>query len=233
MQTSSPVDIFIVYRILRLLVTPFTDFEAFKLGIIDQNGTTLKQFKDLHTSDERNAFSIFIRFILNMKKIINSLPGGKSTLKNYVAALYLVREQNNSALEDIDLMREDFVKFLNHPEYLQLNEDAPTVAAGNGQVAGIGVGKDGEPGIEPNNKKKHPMLRRSKFAGNDVFTVESERYSKVKYSKLRYHRWEHTIGNDDIGNAIKEYAQANPHNGIILQDEKTGHMAFVRYGKNR
>ena len=40
-----------------------------------------------------------------------------------------------------------------------LIEDAPTKNAGSGHVAGIGVGKDGEPGY----KKKKKIIQFSKF----------------------------------------------------------------------
>ena len=40
------------------------------------------------------------------------------------------------------------------PNCVPKNEDAPTVSAGSGQVAGIGVGPDGEPGVPVKRKKK-------------------------------------------------------------------------------
>jgi|TARA_R100001129_G_scaffold6197_1_gene4947 hypothetical protein len=43
------------------------------------------------------------------------------------------------------------------PNCVPKNEDAPTVSAGSGQVAGIGVGPDGEPGVNlklPKKRKK-------------------------------------------------------------------------------
>jgi hypothetical protein len=39
----------------------------------------------------------------------------------------------------------------------KIDEDAPTNAAGNASVAGIGVGPDGEPGVDK-KKKKNPIL---------------------------------------------------------------------------
>ena len=53
-------------------------------------------------------------------------------------------------------------KWKNVRTYLEVNpytgqpveEDMPTNAAGRGAVAGIGVGPDGEPGIDPKKRKK-------------------------------------------------------------------------------
>lgn len=38
-----------------------------------------------------------------------------------------------------------------------LKEEAPTVSAGSGAIAGIGVGPDGEPGITPSQMKKYKL----------------------------------------------------------------------------
>ena len=35
-----------------------------------------------------------------------------------------------------------------------LDEDMPTSASGHGNIAGLGVGPQGEPGIDPKKKKK-------------------------------------------------------------------------------
>src|SRR6056300_1473616 len=42
----------------------------------------------------------------------------------------------------------------------KMDEDAPENAAGSGNVAGIGVGPDGEPGVKPKKKKdeKDPLM---------------------------------------------------------------------------
>ena len=57
-------------------------------------------------------------------------------------------------------------KWKNVRTYLEVNpytgqpveEDMPTNAAGRGAVAGIGVGPDGEPGIDPKKRKKKTLI---------------------------------------------------------------------------
>jgi hypothetical protein len=83
----------IAYRILKMMVTNFEDTEAYKLGIIDKKGKNLKKVSDLRTGEEKDAYSILVRLVFNMKKIINRLPGGESKLKSLVAAMFLVKEQ--------------------------------------------------------------------------------------------------------------------------------------------
>ena len=36
------IDLFVTYRFIKLLTTPFEKTEAYKLGIIDKDGATLK-----------------------------------------------------------------------------------------------------------------------------------------------------------------------------------------------
>ena len=49
---SALVDTYITFRIIKTLVKPWKDQEAFKLGIIDENGKVLRKNKTLKTSDE-------------------------------------------------------------------------------------------------------------------------------------------------------------------------------------
>ena len=82
---SRIIDNLIAYRILSMLVTPFTDTTAFKLNIIDASGKNLKKASTLKTSEERDAYSYLHRLVFNMKKILLKLPGGDSKIKNLIA----------------------------------------------------------------------------------------------------------------------------------------------------
>jgi sugar/nucleoside kinase (ribokinase family) len=74
------------------------------------------------------------------------------------------------------------------------------------------------------------MMRR--FAGNDVFVVDTKRYNGARLGKRKYLKYETYVGNDEIGNAIREYGRKYPKKPIILQDDKTGSMIFLRYGRS-
>ena len=73
------IDLFVTYRFIKLLVTPFDKTEAFKLGIIDKDGKrTLVQGTDrpttLNTIDEKNAYTILHKLVFNIKKIFSKVP---------------------------------------------------------------------------------------------------------------------------------------------------------------
>lgn len=97
---SRVVDNLTAYRILSMLVKPFTDTDAFKLGIIDENGHNLIKSSEFETSEQKDAYTYLDRLVFNMKRMLGKLPGGDSKLKNIVAAFFLVKEsyEGNSQL---------------------------------------------------------------------------------------------------------------------------------------
>ena len=62
------VDSVIAFRILHMLVVPFENTEAFRLGIIDKTGKELKKMRELNTVEERDAYTLLHRLIFRMKK---------------------------------------------------------------------------------------------------------------------------------------------------------------------
>jgi len=89
-------DLVYTFRFLRLLTTKFEDTEAFKAGIIDQDGKRNKDFK-LDNQENREKYkeyyTPFHRLVYNIKKIMAKAPGGSSRLASYATALFLLREK--------------------------------------------------------------------------------------------------------------------------------------------
>ena len=71
------IDLFVTYRFLRLLTTPFEQTNAFKLGIIDKSGNRImkkgikKPLVDLVTSEQKGAYTILHKLVFNIKKLFN------------------------------------------------------------------------------------------------------------------------------------------------------------------
>ena len=85
-------DLFYTFRFLKLLVTKFEDTEAFKLGIIDKDGKRNK-LVDINSSEGADAYTAFHKLVFNIKKLLNKVPGGSTTIGTYAAALYLLKER--------------------------------------------------------------------------------------------------------------------------------------------
>ena len=68
------VDLFVTYRFLKLLTTPFNKTDAFKFGIIDKDGNRIKNedgsVEVLRTPDEKGAYTILHKLIFNIQKTV-------------------------------------------------------------------------------------------------------------------------------------------------------------------
>jgi hypothetical protein len=106
---SRVIDGLIAYRVLKLLVTPFNRTKAFELGIIDDKGKVLKKSRDIKDPQERNAYTLLIRFVFNLKRLLSKVgirgPLGSAA----AAALAFFKEEAGEQLSDtaaLDIERE-------------------------------------------------------------------------------------------------------------------------------
>ena len=121
------IDLFVTYRFIKLLVTPFEKTEAYKLGIIDKNGARIlpppvrgvKQTKPkpLLTSAEKNAYTILHKLVFNIKKIFGKVPGLRTKLGTYAAALFLLKDTFKESVDDPDVFEKEFMKYLKEQGY--------------------------------------------------------------------------------------------------------------------
>lgn len=171
---SRIIDNVIAYKILRMLVTNFTDTEAFKLGIIDAQGKTLRKSNTFTTDAERNAFNYLTRLVFNMKKLINKI-GGENKLKSMAAAIWLIRENYKSGIKTTSQLEEKFKKLMETDIHLVEEEILvgrflkEEMGAAPANVT-TGPVSTQEPKIDPKSKKKPIMgiARRPALAVKEV-----------------------------------------------------------------
>ena len=112
------IDLFVTYRFLRLLTTPFEDTDAFKLGIIDEKGNRIKLPKstkpavELATSEQKNSYTILHKLVFNIKKIFSKVPGLRTKLGTYAVVLFLLKDTFKESVDDPDMFEKEFVKYL-------------------------------------------------------------------------------------------------------------------------
>ena len=115
------IDLFVTYRFIKLLTTPFQKTEAFKLGIIDKDGNRI--MKDsvsrgkipavpLEKTQEKNAYTILHKLVFNIKKIFQKVPGLRTKVGTYAAALFLLKDTFKESVSDPDMFETEFVKYL-------------------------------------------------------------------------------------------------------------------------
>ena len=108
------IDTVIVFRVLKLLTTPWKEQAAFEHGLIDEKGKRTK--KKPKSSKEKDAYTFLHRLIFNLKRIMEMIPFGKTRIASYAAALFLVKE--HAGLTGTKLDKEIF-KFLKESGQLE------------------------------------------------------------------------------------------------------------------
>ena len=103
---------YVIYTIIKKLTLPFTEWNAYKTGLIDENGNFLVD-RNYRTREQKDSLSLADLYCLNMKKILMKIPGGNSKLATYGAALYLLKEDT--------INEENFVNFIIEQDVNEIN----------------------------------------------------------------------------------------------------------------
>jgi len=93
-------DLFVAYKFIRILTTPYKKTDAYKLGIIDDQGNLLKKRKDLKSGAEKKAYTIIHTLVWNLKRILDKLPATKTRLGSFAVALWLLKEKLKDGIKE-------------------------------------------------------------------------------------------------------------------------------------
>jgi hypothetical protein len=133
------IDNIMALRVAYLLITPIENTEAFKLGLIDKDGKTVRKAT---TSAEDNATSMLHRLCWNLKRVIGLVPGGSTRIGSLAAAYLLMKEAYEQEIPEEQLTEHVLMKFDSLcetecpeldtllDEINKLYEDAPANATG-------------------------------------------------------------------------------------------------------
>ena len=148
------VDLAAIYMFLKRLVTPFDQWDAYKTGLIDKDGKVIVDKAD-RTPEQNKSFGYFDRLVANLKKLLGKVPGGKSRIASFAAALLLLREKNIDP-DDIEYLEECLQHYMKEAEMLvEEGEGGPT----NSTSMGPGMGDD--PQAFPKKKRKTQFITRN------------------------------------------------------------------------
>jgi hypothetical protein len=119
------IDLFVTYRFIKLLVTPFDKMPAYKLGIIDKDGARVMektvsrgmQPTQLIGDEMRSAYTVLHKLVFNIKKIFGKVPGLRTKLGTYAAALFLLKDTFKESVDDPDMFEKEFMKYLKEEGY--------------------------------------------------------------------------------------------------------------------
>ena len=151
-MSSNLVDIYVLYRIIKDLATPFDKTDAFKTGLINKKGERLRDSTGkkvkAETKAQKKADNYYFRFIRNLKRLMSKVGLG-SRLATFAAAMFLIREEmekkhtlTEDGFKDEDLVLEEIVKgikFLENNSFKNYNQLCEEIANATGAaVAGTG-----------------------------------------------------------------------------------------------
>ena len=133
------IDLFVTYRFIKLLVTPFEKTDAYRLGIIDANGKrilepgTTNKPTTLRTVEEKSAYTVLHKLVFNIKKIFAKVPGLRTKLGTYAAALFLLKDTFKESVDDPDIFEKEFMKYLKEQGY-EIDDTISEEVIGFGEI---------------------------------------------------------------------------------------------------
>ena len=159
------VDLAAIYMFLKRLVTPFEQWDAYKTGLIDKNGKVIVDKAD-RTPEQNKSFGYFDRLVANLKKLLGKVPGGKSRIASFAAALLLLREKNIDP-DDIEYLEECLQHYMKEAEMLT---EEGVMATGPTYSTSVGPGMGDDPQAFPKKKK-----RKTEFITRNYIDVNGKR----------------------------------------------------------
>lgn len=117
---SAALDMYFVYKFAKFISMDWTDWEAYKLGIIDEKGNVIKKASERTLSTEKHNYTFFHRLLRKLKQLMEKLPGMKSKLGKAAAAYFLFKEELVKHGTNAEMLDEAFIDYCN--DTMPLNE---------------------------------------------------------------------------------------------------------------
>ncbi len=117
-------DLAYTFRFIRMMAMDWKSWDAYKIGIIDENGKRQRNVK-LDNDEKKSAYTPFIRLAANLKRLVSAVPGGGSKLGSFASALFLIKEKvGDKGIKSIcEEMNVEVLDFLNEQnEWFLLDE---------------------------------------------------------------------------------------------------------------
>lgn len=231
------IDNLYALRFIFLLTRSWEELNAFKLGIIDKNGNQLKKLSQLRTSEEKDAYNRFHILVFKLKNLLEKIPLGKTTIARYATALHLIKEEIGIELDSrfsAYILKElaiNINELLNEPT--QLLENTKYIRAFGSQFIldeeymREDVSTGGIDLVDGPLKHNDSEI----FGGSKVFSCSPDVFSKCRLGKTPFARYKTYVGEDEMGEMIRQFGRKNPKKAIIIKNNSDGSMLFLRRPK--
>lgn len=151
--TNKTIEAFTMYKFMEEISKDFRDFDAYKKGIIDENG---------YFKEDSGSIPTFDLFIIYIKRLLNEItnPATKAKLNNLTSTMQLFRE----SLEDYGLNGQFIVDKIWEELVEQEVVAPPANNVGSNNIAGIPAGLEF---IQDDEGFDNLVFRRKKKKKND------------------------------------------------------------------
>lgn len=156
---------YVAYKTVQLLAKPFKEWDAYKLGIIDKDGNTLKS---ADTSKEQASWDMFQIMVRNLKQLLAKFPLGKTRIASFAAALWLIKETESDGSDDFEKIMFEHLK-INQLDILLENSKSTKLAAGIYET-------DEFTFIVP--KEKEPCVT---YIGQDIYKLQDAVHKQYRF----------------------------------------------------
>jgi hypothetical protein len=129
---KTAAEVLFAYKFVELLTTPFEEWAAFRVGLIDATGKVLRKPQN---RIEKNMLSVWYNLVRNIKRTLILFPGGATKVASFAAAFMLLKEKKGQRINEVirqmypewpepNKMRTESSEFLKPGTYLVL-ENCP------------------------------------------------------------------------------------------------------------
>ena len=127
------IDLFVTYRFVKLLTTTFENTDAYKMGIIDKDG--YRTDKILYKQSEQSAYTVLHKLVFNIKRIFNKVPGLRTRMGTYAAALFLLKDTFKEHVEDPQVFEKELMEYFKQQGVEFDNAIVEEVTLDNGKLS--------------------------------------------------------------------------------------------------
>lgn len=212
MNYGSLVPSFYYYKFADAVTQPYTSFNAYRSGAIDERGNLLKPESSLDS---------FEYFVIKLKKIFEQLPPGltKYQLSSYAATLNMFAEE----AESFNIPSDHFVALVEgwlatnigpSVSYIELLEDMGSANLG-GPASSPGYNTGA---VSGNDMPMAPVQRRKRPVSDEtfhMFDVSENDFSRITNNQMNEIEY------------LRRFGIRNPESTLVVRNKKDGNLYNV------
>lgn len=129
MPASDGLSVYVAIKFVSALVTPFKEWKAYKLGLINADGDKIR---DPATDEERKQFTTWMNLIRNVKRLLVKVPGGQSKIASFAVAYALLKDSIEKEANS-KITNEELFSILRHYGMGEMCRDSKWLKESNDQ----------------------------------------------------------------------------------------------------